>query len=161
MTSADLLPGDVLLYKASGVYGWIIRFHTGHPISHVECYVGNGQSAASRDGKGTAVYPLRTDGLVMVCRPILPFDVAKALAWFAAEGHKPYGWADLLQFIDVNVDTDGIVCSPFVTELLRAGGLDPFNGEPAEKIAPFQFETSNVFRNLLYNAPTPAPLEVV
>ena len=46
-----LLPGDVMLYRPSGVFGWLIRVKTWHPISHVEVHCGGGQSFASRDGK--------------------------------------------------------------------------------------------------------------
>lgn len=147
-----LEPGDVLLYAAKGFYGRVIALKTWHPIAHVEAFVGYGLSVASRDGIGTGIYPLRTDGLVMVCRPKGPFDVGHALATFRGRPHRPYGWLDLLQFAGVNVDTPGIVCSPFVTEFVRDGGLDPFNGEPCEKIAPFQFLTSPVFTNLPYRS---------
>lgn len=147
-----LLPGDVLLYKAKGLYGRIIAIKTWHPIGHVEVYIGNGFSVASRDGKGTGTYPLRLSELDTVCRPLVPFDVLRAMTWFQAQPHRDYGWADLLQFIGMNVDTDGIVCSPFATEFSRAGGLDPFNNEPAVRIAPFQFALSTCYRNIPYAA---------
>lgn len=147
-----LEPGDVLLYAAKGLYGRVIALKTWHPIAHVECFVGNGLSVASRDGIGTGTYPLRTDDLVMVCRSKLPLDLDRAKALFAERRHRPYGWVDLLQFAGVNIDTPGIVCSPFVTEFLRDALLDPFNGEPCEKIAPFQFLTSPVFTNLPYRS---------
>jgi hypothetical protein len=154
-------PGDVLLYQAKGVYGWIIRFHTGHPIAHVECYIGNGRSVASRDGKGTGNYELRLDGLVTVCRPRVPYNLQAGLAWLQRTGHRPYGWLDLAQFADLPFNTNGIVCSPFVTEFARACGYDPFNGEPAEKVAPFMFETSVVYQIIPYVAGAGAPPEVV
>ncbi len=139
----ELRPGDVLLYRGSGVYGWLIRLKTWHPIGHVEVYVGDRQSAASRDGKGVNIYPLRMDGLAYVLRPIEPFDLAAALRWYEREAKGlPYGWLDLLQFVGQNVNRKGVVCSPFATQLLRAGGIPIFNDEPAEKIAPFQFLTS-------------------
>lgn len=143
-----LEPGDVLLYGATGFFGRVIALKTWHPIAHVECYIGNGLSVASRDGIGTGIYPVRTAGLVMICRPKVPLDVDRALALFTAVPHRPYGWIDLLQFVGLNINTPGIVCSPCITEFLRDGGLDPFNGEPAERIAPFQFMTSPVFQNL-------------
>lgn len=143
-----LLPGDVLLYKPGNIYARVIAVKTWHPISHVECYIGNGKSVASRDGIGTGTYPVRMADLVTVCRAKVPFDLPKALAWFAAQPHRPYGWLDLLQFIGWNITAPGIVCSPFVTEFLRAGGLDPFNGEPAAKIAPFEFELADEFQVL-------------
>lgn len=147
-----LEPGDILLYKATGLYGRVISIKTWHTVGHVECYVGNGNSVASRNGIGTGLYPLRLNDLWTVCRPRLPFDCEKAIHWFMAQPHRPYGWLDLLQFIGINIDKPGIVCSPFCAEFLRAGDLDPFNGEPAAKIAPFEFALSPVFTNLPYSA---------
>jgi hypothetical protein len=134
-----LRPGDVLLYKATSVYGRIIAVKTWHPIAHVEVYVGNGFSVASRDGQGTGQYPVRTSDIAVVCRPPNSFDLGAARRWFLAQPHRDYGWLDLLQFTGWNVNTNGVVCSPFATEFLRAGHFDPFNGEPAPKIAPFEF----------------------
>ena len=144
-TTDFIKPGDVLLYKAKGLFGWLITRKTWHNIGHVEVYVGDGQSVASRDHQGTGKYPLRLSELMYVCRPKRHFDCAKALAWFEAQPHQPYGWFDLLSFTGWNVDGKGIVCSPFATTFIRAGGLDPFNGEPAIKIAPFQFALSSKY----------------
>jgi hypothetical protein len=138
--------GDVLLYRAKGLYGRLIAVKTWHDISHVEIYVGGFQSVASRDGQGTGLYPWRNTELALICRPPASFSLSKAMHWFLKSPHRPYGWLDLLQFVGLNVETRGIVCSPFATEFSRAGDLDPFNGEPADKIAPFQFETSPVYR---------------
>lgn len=147
---ADLQPGDCLLYGPKGFFGWAIRIHTGHSIAHVEVFVGYdpAESVASRDGKGVGLYPLRIDGLKAVYRPREPFNLGAALRWFKQLPPIPYGWADLLNFIDINVDAKGIVCSPFAAEFYRAGGLDPFNGEPSNKIMPFQFAVSNSFRKV-------------
>jgi hypothetical protein len=143
--AAQLVAGDVLLYHGRGLYGRIIQFHTGHPIGHVECYLGAERSFASRDRIGVNFYDLRTADLTYVCRPRIPFNLTAALAWAVPQIGTPYGWLDLLAFIDVNVDGKGIVCSPAVTLFQRAGTIEPFNGEPANKIAPFQFLTSNVY----------------
>ena len=146
MAVSNLLPGDVLLYKAIGFYGHIISLKTWHPIAHVEMYIGDYESIASRDGLGTGIYPWRLSELVKVCRPIQPFDLKLALYCAKQWGHQPYGWKDLLQFAGWNVQSPGIVCSPYITKVSRWGNLDPFNGEPAEKIAPFEFELSNVYQ---------------
>jgi len=135
-----LLAGDVLVYRACGLYGRVIQVKTWHNAAHVEAYVGNGKSVASRNGIGTGLYPVRMSELATICRPPQSFDVKAAMAWFTASPHRPYGWLDLLQFIGLNVETGGVICSTFVTEFLRAGGFDPFNKEPADKIAPFEFE---------------------
>jgi hypothetical protein len=85
-----LKPGDVLLYKPKGLFGWLIRVKTWHKIAHVECYVGDGLSVASRDGKGVGKYPLRSSELAVVCRP-KPGDCAQLEARDGvvrdAEGH--------------------------------------------------------------------------
>jgi len=146
MTIAEQLrPADVLLYSPTGFFGFVISLKSWHKLSHVEVHIGDGWSVAARDRVGTGMYTLRTAQLAMVCRPKVPVDLGRAERWRRAQGHQPYGWLDLLQFGGLEVDAPGIVCSPFATSYLRAGGLDPFNGEPATKIAPFQFSTSPVF----------------
>lgn len=142
-----LAPGDVLLYTSGGFYGWVIRLKTWHPVTHAEAYAGYGRSVASRNGIGVNAYPVRVSGLTYICRPKLTqrINLREAIAWARSQYGTPYGWTDLLQFVGVNVQARGIVCSPFVTEFLRAGGLDPFNGEPADKIAPFEFLLSPIF----------------
>lgn len=152
MTPADLRPGDALLYRPSSIFGWLIRRHTGFPISHVEVYIGGGQSLASRDGIGTGRYPLRLAQLQKVCRPRVLFDTGQALAWFTAQPHQPYGWLDLLDFFDFNVNGPGIVCSPFATLVERAGGVNVFPGIPAQKIAPFAFELDSALTVLPWAA---------
>lgn len=150
-----LLPGDVLLYKASSLYGRIIAIKTWHPISHVECYIGAGHSVASRDGVGTGQYPVRLSDLAVVCRPPASFNVVQALHWFAAQPHRPYGWLELVNFVGIALQKKGVVCSPFVTEFLRAGGFDPFNGDLADNIAPFQFEDVDEMRKIPIEAGAP------
>ena len=143
-----LLPGDVLLYKPKGLYGWIIRVHTWHAIAHVEIAMGLGVSAASRDGIGVNYYPTRTEDLAAVLRPKPFFDLAAARRYVDAMKGTPYGWFDLLNFVGVNVDQRGIVCSPFVTEVLRHGGVPVFNAEPSRLIAPFQFQESELLQDV-------------
>lgn len=143
----QLKAGDVLLYKPKGIFGWLIWLKTWHPIAHVECYVGDGFAVASRDGIGVGKYPLRTSELAVICRPKpdILLNFTKAFVWFERQKGTPYGWADLLQFVGLNVDAAGIVCSPFIARFCRVLGYDPFNGEQAERIAPFQFELANCF----------------
>lgn len=143
----QLKPGDVLLYRPKGIYGWIIRFHTGHRIGHVETYVGNGMSVAARDHVGVGQFALRASELALVCRPKpgTLLNWLHANEWFESVKGTPYGWSDLLQFVDFNVDGKGIVCSPFTTLHCRALGYDPFNGESALKVPPYLFQTSNCY----------------
>lgn len=143
---SNLLPGDVLLYKGTGLYGRIIRLKTWHSEGHVEVYAGGGISVASRDGRGVDSYPFRDRDLIHVLRPTVPFDGHAAFTWFRTMRGTRYGWLDLFQFVGVNINAKGIVCSPFATLYLRAGGVPIFNTEQAEKIAPFQFLTSELLR---------------
>ena len=84
---ALLKEGDCLLYKPSGIFGWIISIKTWHAIGHCEGFlgtdlIGRRWSVASRDGLGVNTYELRTKDLALVLRPIQPFDQTAALAWF-------------------------------------------------------------------------------
>lgn len=140
MTPDLLVPGDVLLYPAKGLYGKIIALKTWHAIGHCEIYIGHGYSVASRDGVGVGRYHARLNDVKHVLRPKRPFDLTKALAWFYTSANgQPYGWLDLLHFIGISRNGRGMVCSPFCADFLRAGGIPVFNQEPAIKIAPFQF----------------------
>jgi hypothetical protein len=152
ITREQLKPGDVLLYLPKGLFGWIIFSRTWHRVGHCECYIGNGFSVASRDGKGVNVYPLRTAELATVCRPRVPFDLEAGLRWFKAEAQGlPYGWLDLLNFTALSVDHRGMICSTFLALFCRACGYDPFQpDEPATKIAPFQFGLSPVYEKFDY-----------
>lgn len=161
-----LKPGDVLLYKPKGVFGWFIRVKTWHKVAHCEGYVGDGFSVASRDGIGVGKYPLRTSELIIVCRPKpeIVLNWTKAMAWFGLMKGTPYGWGDLLQFAGLNVDALGIVCSPFLARFVRKQDYDPFNGEDPLKIAPFQFALSNCYQvydvkdeDLILRVPQPEP----
>lgn len=136
--------GDVLLYKPSGLFGHIIAVKTWHPIAHVEVALSAAESVASRDGQGVGRYPHRSKDLAHILRPIRPVDLDAALRWFQTVKGQPYGWVDLLAFIGLKADGRGMVCSPFATDFLRAGGLPIFNGEEPRKIAPFQFLLSEL-----------------
>ena len=51
-----LRSGDCLLYRATGLFGWLISIKTWSVVSHCEGYVGNGKAVASRDGVGVGLY---------------------------------------------------------------------------------------------------------
>jgi hypothetical protein len=144
LTINDLEPGDCLLYAPKGVYGKLIAFKTWHGVAHCECYMGNGYSVASRDGKGVGTYPVRLTELIYVLRPNEPFDRMKAYDWFIdhANGQK-YDWWGLLRFVWTKkvskAGDDKMFCSEFLTRFYRQGGLQVFNNEDADAIAPFQF----------------------
>lgn len=158
MDLTQLKPGDCLLYspKKSSVFGWLISIKTWHRISHCECYIGDGYSAASRDGMGVNVYPVRLEGLNKVYRPKAEykFSLAKAIQWFLleAKGQK-YDWIGLLRFTWGQPYVNGAknnrqFCSEFLTRFYRAGGLDPFNDEDADAVPPYLFSISPVFEKV-------------
>lgn len=122
----DLLPGDILLYDDHSFIDWCIKFRTWSDVAHVEVYMGNRQSAASRNGIGVNIYPLRLDGLVYVRRPIVPFNLPAAKKFASKMNGTPYGWLDLLRFYLLDVDTKGIICSSYADLLLNAGDVSCF-----------------------------------
>lgn len=141
-------PGDLLTYAPSGFFGWLIRAKTWHAVAHVEVFAGDGNSVASRDGKGVGLYPLRTQGLIGIYRPKGAFDVFAAKRWFLKVNGWPYDWKGIMGFTPmVKGGSKGkMFCSEFATEFYRAGGVEPFAAsEPADKIAPFQLEISPTF----------------
>lgn len=148
----QLRPGDCLLYRAKGIYGLLISLKTWHAVAHCEAYLGAGQSVASRDGIGVGQYPLREAQLWYVLRPQMPpFAVFPAQVRFEREWRgQGYDWCGLLRFAwRAEVSTlrfnNKQFCSEFLTRWYRAGGLDPFNHEDADAIAPSTFLQSNCF----------------
>lgn len=146
-----LKAGDCLLYAPKGFFGWLISIKTWHQIAHCEIYVGNGKSVASRDGIGVGQYDWRNTELIYVLRPNRPFDLKEALAQF---NHKwrgqGYDWMGLLRFawrapVSRFRFENKQFCSELATRFYRGGGIDPFNGEDADAIAPSQFLQSLAF----------------
>ena len=146
-----LRSGDCLLYRATGLFGWLISIKTWSVVSHCEGYVGNGKAVASRDGVGVGLYDWRSADLLYVLRPNQPFDLKEALAQF---NHKwrgqGYDWLGLLRFawrapVESLRFNNKQFCSEFLTRWYRGGGMDPFNGADADAIAPASFLLSPVF----------------
>ncbi len=147
--ASRMQPGDVLLYRPAGLFGWGIRIKTGGPQSHAELYIGNRQALASRDRQGTGRYPWRLSQLGWVLRPTVPFDRDACLDWFEHQGAgQPYGWSDLLTFFGVPVNGPGVVCSPFVVYALRAAGVPIFGTTPPERIAPNDLPLSELLSDV-------------
>lgn len=134
-----LKPGDILLYRPKGIFGWIIAAKTWHNVSHCEVYDGAGKSWASRDGIGVNLYPWRDTELAWVLRPTMKLNLPWARRWAKDRIGTPYGWLDLLNFINIPIDAPGIVCSAFLTKFLRQAGWNVFPTDPARKVAPSQF----------------------
>ena len=156
MTMPQLLPGDVLLYRGGGFWSWAIRVKTWADVSHVEVYVGEEQSVASRDGVGVRRFPLRTTGFYAVLRPRLPFDSRAAVAWFETVNGQGYDWMGLVNFYLAKWrgrENGRQFCSEFATRFLRAGGVEPFTPEAdADTIAPGEFLKSGAFTRVRLEA---------
>jgi hypothetical protein len=149
-----LLPGDALLY---GVNGWkspfsrLIQIKTWSDVSHIEVYLGDGKALASRNGEGVAIYPLRTDDLRYVLRPVEEFDMELARAWLKESqviGQK-YDWWGLLRFFTIGKGkSDRQFCSELATRFYRAGGLIPFHPViDADAVSPGMYLTSTAFEH--------------
>lgn len=143
----DLLPGDCLLYRPNGMFGWAIAVKTWHQISHVEVYDREGFSLASRDGLGVGRYPYRSANLAAVLRPNGFYLHKAAVAWFDEVEGQRYDYWGLLRFFTIGSGKqDRMFCSEFATRLYRNGGMEPFQPtEDADLIAPFEFLTSAKF----------------
>lgn len=139
-----LKSGDCLLYKPASIFGSVISVKTWHPVSHVEIFHSYNsedgpRSIASRDGKGVNIYPTRTNQLIYVLRPNRALDLAAGFRYARRMFGTPYGWWDLLNFIGLNTDSKGIVCSAFATEFYRACGWLVFPTDASNDVAPFEF----------------------
>lgn len=122
----DLRVGDLLLYRPSTLFGWVIAVKTWARFSHVEVYIGNDHVFAART-TGVNRYNLRTDHLGAVLRPFCSPDMDRASAWFysVAQGQK-YDYLGLLCFTLAvrQGDPKKMFCSECVTRLFRNGGID-------------------------------------
>jgi hypothetical protein len=130
-----LAEGDHLIYGKKDLFGWITSVKTWSPAVHIEVYIGNGQSAASRNGLGVNIYPVRPEQLIAVLEPKQSINVHKSLAWLSEpydpDHHtgvrgRPYGWKQLLRFYNIHLKTDGWICSEFVDYFDNAGDFFPF-----------------------------------
>lgn len=158
MTAADFVrPGDAMLYRPAGFFGFVISLKTWHEVSHCEGFVGKDPitgkliSVASRDGIGVGQFDTRLSGLCCICRPRAPFDLPAAMRVFHSQYQgQGYDWFGLLRFgwrseVSATRFNNKQFCSEFLTRWYRAGGLDPFNADDADAIAPFQFKDSDAF----------------
>lgn len=149
MKLPELLPGDCLLYNADTLLDLAIRVKTWSPVAHVEVYIGDGLSVASRNGVGVNKYALRKQGITYVLRPNQAFDQAAALKWFYsnAKGER-YDWLGLLCFTlaVAQGSPNKMFCSEFALRYYRAGGLNPLHPQwDADKTAPGNFLMSPAF----------------
>lgn len=141
LAEETLKPGDVLLYRGRGIFGWVIRIKTWADVSHCETYIGGGRSAASRDGKGVGTYPLRWTDLVYVYRPTVPFTLDKGIAWHAGVSGQSYDWLGLLIFFLAarGGHLDKMFCSEHTARMANKMGFKPFGEYDCDRIAPIMF----------------------
>ncbi len=138
----DLCVGDILLYNTQDIVDKIIDLKTAGDVAHVEIYVGDGWSVASRNGVGVNLYPSRLNDIRKVRRLQVPFELSNAMLWFN-NGIKglPYGFTGLLEFENIDWPGKGLFCSQFATMFLAAGGAPMFADDfHPVKVCPFDFE---------------------
>ena len=165
----SLQPGDVLLYRGTGLFSQAIRVKTWSRFSHVEIYDGDGWSWASRNGIGVNRYPVRINDLdeVLRLRPWVPFDLVAARRWAWSVQGQGYDWVGLLAFIVAKRqgrENNKQFCSEFAARMIRYGisaavgitplgdkqkldamNYDPWRGRTADAIAPQGFDDSPLF----------------
>lgn len=136
----ELKPGDILLYGDASLLSRLIRFRTWSDVSHVEVYIEDGRSLASRSD-GVKKYSLRIDGLRRVYRPKLNFNLVDGLEWFKTVDGTKYGWLDLFRFYGIDRPTEGLICSEFVDLFFRNCNLPLFNTNyPEGAVCPGDYE---------------------
>lgn len=141
-----LQPGDCILYRPVDVFDELVALKTWTRVSHVEIYIGDSYSVASRNGQGVDEYRTRETDVAAVLRPSSGFDLNKAMRWFdACAQYQKYGWRTLLNFILLNTNpVEGhMICSEFVAEFYKAGGAPCFaDNYPSYRVPPSYFVTT-------------------
>jgi hypothetical protein len=142
---AILQPGDALLYRPSSLAGILIGLFTG-PLSHIEVYIGNGESIGARQ-EGVNLWLLRNDKyLKYVRRPKQALNVAAGMTWFNAEAKgDQYDFKGLFEFkfpkkgkMPSNPARE--FCSALADMFYTKSGLDVFNTAiRPDKISPWNF----------------------
>lgn len=141
-----LEPGDCLLYGPTkgSIFDWAIEIKSWHGIVHCEMYLGDGESFASRNGKGVAIYPWRNTELVYILRPQARLNWRAFDAWFETVDGQKYDWFGLLRFAWIKQVGSGNNGRQFCSEALyrayRALGANVLSSsDDADAIAPFEF----------------------
>ncbi len=143
MPTPVLLPGDVLLYSGRSPFSWAIKVKTWSPYSHAELYLGDNQTATSRN-EGVKTYAFTPNELALVLRPATPLDMAAVWAFHKSCIGQQYDWFGLLRFFTLGTASKNKqFCSEYVTRLLRAGGVEPFHPDyDADSVSPGMLATS-------------------
>lgn len=146
----SIRPGDLLLYRRTGFFSWLIRVKTWSQISHVETYLGDGITHAAREKAGVGRFPISFDGLVKVRRPLQRFDLK--LAWLyvlLTEGQK-YDWFGLMRFFTIGKGNQTKqFCSENATRLARCGKVEPFSSETdADAVSPSMLDHTPAYKTI-------------
>ncbi len=154
MSFPVLKEGDCLLYSGKGIFSWLIKIKTWSKYSHVEVYIGHGQSFASRDGEGVEVYWMRGNDLAMVLRPTQAINVENGMDFIKATSGQRYDWWGLLRFFTLGKQsTRKQFCSELATRFYNACGFYPFSKKyDADLVSPGMFASSAKF-NVIWEAP--------
>jgi hypothetical protein len=161
---ADLIPGDILGFSGETV----VRWKTAGLSGHVAIAIGGGKVITSLTATGVGIYDLAQNGtLVWVRRPVQPFNLTAALAWFKTVEGTPYGWVDIGAIADIKAISQivekltgnkGMDCSHTVTLCATAGGCPQhsFDTRPASDVTPADFEIS-IGSTELWSLARPSP----
>ncbi len=151
-----LYPGDCLLYDSGTLVDRLIKFRTWSNVAHVEIYLGNGVSTASRNGVGVDFYPTRYSGLRYIRRPEGIFDLQSARKFAESKKGTPYGWADLGRFYLLKIPGRGLICSQYGDLVWRAGQIIAFAQDyPAGAVSPRDFLVTPLAKTIWRPANTP------
>ncbi len=146
-----MLPGDCLLYWHPSPLAYAIWAVTKHKVSHVAMYAGDWQTHEATL-KGVNVYPVNTEHLIAIRRPIYNFDFNKARDWFMIHArYQSYDWLADLGFITGGDGAKGkMMCAECCAREYRHGDFEPFEGtrRDADKVAPFEFLESKFFKDV-------------
>jgi hypothetical protein len=135
-----LRPGDILLYDTHSLFGYLIKVKRGEKYTHIEVYIGDNKSVASRDGVGVGKYDLRLSDLAAIYRTKGELRLEQGMEWFKTVEGQKYDWLGLLSFAWAKfrgLNNNKMFCSEFVTRFLRACGIEPFNRDvDADAVSP-------------------------
>lgn len=143
-------PGDILGFEGEEV----VRWKTDGLAGHIAISIGGGKVITSLTATGVGIYDLTQNGTpVWVRRPVQPFNLTAALAWFKTVEGTPYGWVDIGAVTDIKAISQivekltgkkGMDCSHTVTLCATAGGCPQhsFDTRPASDVTPADFEIS-------------------
>lgn len=112
---STLVAGQILGYHLADDLADFLIERTG-PIAHVELYLGNGESLASRNGIGVGRYPLRMEGITAILTPTFTVDMDAILKWFDSVNGQPYDFTALSGFVfgENRQTPEHLFCSAFV-----------------------------------------------